>query len=64
MDRAQIHEAMRQRTPVVHKKISYDRIFEYIEWYDATNTLKISVNLLDGRNSVRVLASEVELLAE
>lgn len=61
MDGNQIHEAMRNHSPVLHKGIRYDRIIEYIAWYDSSNNLRLSVNLLTGRSSVRVLASEVEL---
>lgn len=61
MNNAQIHDAMQRRLPVVHKGIHYDRIVEYIAWYDSSNTLRLSVNLLDGRTLVRVLANEVEL---
>ena len=57
----QIHDAMRRRLPVIHKGIHYDRIVEYIAWYDSSNNLRLSVNLLDGRSLVRVLANEVEL---
>ena len=54
-------EAMRTQQSVTHKGIRYERILDYIFWYDSNGNLKQSVVLLQNRSSVRVLADEVEV---
>ena len=61
-DRDKILEAMRKRLPVIHNGIHYDRIIEYVSWYDNNGTLRQSVVLLQKRSSIRVLADEVVVL--
>lgn len=61
MDSKQIDAAMRDRLPVVCDGKRYDRIQEYISWYDDTRNRRLSVVLLLGRNSCRVPADKVEL---
>ena len=58
----QIFEAMRERQPIIHKGIQYERILDYIFWYDSSGVLRQSVVLLQNRGSVRVLADEVKLV--
>lgn len=60
MDSNQIHNAMRKRIPVTYEGIKYDRILEYISWFDNQNQHHLSAVLLSGRNSVRVPADKVE----
>ena len=60
-DNDKIHEAMRKQLPVIHNGIQYDRIIEYVSWYDNTGTLRKSVVLLQNRTSVRVLADEITI---
>ena len=60
MNSRQIDEAMRKRLPVTYDGIKYDRILEYISWYDINNQHHLSAVLLSGRNTVRVPADKVE----
>lgn len=60
MDSAQIDAAMRGREPVIYDGKRYDRITEYISWYDNNGNRRLSVNLLHGRDSYRVPADKVE----
>lgn len=64
MDSSQIHNAMRKRIPVTYEGIKYDRILEYISWYDNQNQHHLSAVLLSGRNSVRVPAEKVEAVGK
>ena len=56
-----LFEAMRTKQPVLHKGIQYERILDYIFWYDSNGVLRQSVVLLQNRSSVRVLVDEVKL---
>lgn len=60
MDSKQIHKAMRDRLPVVYDGTRYDRIAEYVAWYDGNKKLQLSVVLISGNSSTRVLADKVE----
>lgn len=62
MDSAQIDAAMRNRLPVVYDGKRYDRIIEYVSWYDTNGNRRLSAVLLQGRTSYRVPAERVELL--
>ena len=64
MDSTQIHAAMRKRLPVQYDGRKYDRILEYISWYDDQNKHHLSAVLLIGRNSVRVPAESVETMED
>lgn len=66
MDSKQITEAMRLRLPVKYNEITYQRIIEYILWYDDNNTRKTSLVLLDetNRSITRAPADRVELVAQ
>lgn len=61
MDSTQIHTAMREQLPVIYDGKRYDRIIEYISWYDANKKRRLSAVLLLGRSSYRVPAEKVEL---
>ena len=60
MDSTQIHTAMREQLPVIYDGKRYDRIIEYISWYDANKKRRLSAVLLLGRSSYRVPAEKVE----
>lgn len=64
MDSKQIDTAMRERTPVSCDGILYDRILEYISWYDNQGNHRLSVVLksLNKRYTVRVPAEKVRLV--
>ena len=64
MDSKQIDTAMRDRLPVVYNGQRYDRIIEYISWYDNNRKRRLSVVLIQGRASYRVPADKVELVKE
>lgn len=64
MDSAQIDAAMRDQLPVVYNGQRYDRIIEYISWYDNNRKRRLSVTLMQGRTSYRVPADKVELVKE
>ena len=64
MDSAQIDAAMRERLPVVYNGQRYDRIIEYISWYDNNQKRRLSAVLIQGRASYRVPADKVELVKE
>lgn len=64
MDSSQIDAAMRERRPVVYNGQRYDRIIEYISWYDNNQKRRLSVVLIRGRASYRVPADKVELVKE
>ena len=61
MESKQIDVAMRNRLPVICDGIQYDRILEYVCWYDDKKQRRLSV-VLQARNcTVRVPADKVEL---
>ena len=57
-----LFEAMRMRQPVINKGIQYERILDYIFWYDSNGILRQSVVLLQNRSSVRALVDDVKLV--
>ena len=61
MTSAEIDAAMRDRLPVVYDGVRYDRIQEYVAWYDERNRRRLSVVLLARNCTVRVPANKVEL---
>lgn len=61
MNSAQIDAAMRDGVPVVYKGTRYDKIIEYISFYDNEKRRRLSVVLLQGRTSYRVPADQVTL---
>lgn len=64
MDSNQIHQAMRDRLPVIYEGRRYDRITEFVAWYDYKKKLQLSVVLLSGNHTLRVLADKVALWNE
>lgn len=61
MDSKQIDAAMRDKLPVVYDGKRYDRIQEYVSWYDNTGHRRLSCGLVLGRHLVRVPAEKVEM---
>lgn len=61
MDSKEIDRAMREGLPVLYGGKRYDRIIEYIAWYDDYGKRRLSVNLQHGRSSYRVEAEKVDL---
>ena len=61
MDSQQIDRAMRDRLPVVYEGRMYDRIIEYVSWYDESRKRHLSVVLIQGRCLHRVPADKVQL---
>lgn len=61
MDSQQIDRAMRDRLPVVYEGHRYDRIIEYVSWYDESRKRRLSVVLIQGRGLHRVPADKVQL---
>lgn len=61
MDSRTVDEAMRKRLPVMYDGTRYDRIIEYISWYDRNRQHRLSVVLQRQRYSVRVPADKVTL---
>lgn len=61
LDSKTIHELMRSRQPITYDGVQYDRIAEYISWYDQLGNHKLSVVLIRGNYSIRVLADKISL---
>ena len=64
MDSKQIDEAMRKQLCVYHRGRRYERIIEYVMWYDYSGKRRLSAVLLSGRASIRVPAEDVYLEKE
>lgn len=62
MDSKAIDAAMKRRLPVRYNGERYDRILEYVLWYDNDGKRRLSLVLLQGRSSYRVPAEKVEIL--
>lgn len=60
MDSKQIDAAMRKKTPVVCDGLQYERIVEYVSWYNDKGRRQLSVVLLDRNYTVRAPAEKVE----
>ena len=61
MDSKAIHELMKSRAPVLYDGAQYDRILEYISWYDNLGRHHLSVVLIRGRTTIRVSADKISL---
>jgi hypothetical protein len=61
MDSNQIHNAMKMRLPVAYEGMRYDRILEYVSFYDKDGKRRLSLVLLLGNSTFRVPADKVEL---
>lgn len=60
MDSREIHMAMFQRQPVMYEGVRYDRVAEYVSWYDNTGHHHLSAVLLKQNYSIRVPAEKVQ----
>lgn len=61
MDSKTIHELMQRKTPVFYDGVRYDRILEYISWYDQLGKHNLSVVLIRGKSTIRVLADKISI---
>lgn len=61
MDSKLIHKAMKDRLPVIYEGKRYDRIAEYVAWYDEGQKLHLSAGLIIGNSLIRVDAAKVEM---
>lgn len=61
MDSKDIDRAMRDRLPVVYDGNLYDRIADYIMWYDDNGKRRLSCGLIAKNFYIRVPADKVEL---
>ena len=61
MDSKTIHELMRSRKPVSYDNISYERITEYVSWYDDLGKHHLSVTLIRDNYTIRVPADKITL---
>lgn len=61
MDSKEIHRAMRLRLPVMYDGRRFERVSEYISWYNDKGQHQLSAVLIDKNYSMRVLADRVEL---
>jgi hypothetical protein len=56
-----IHELMQARKPVTYDGIQYERITEYVSWYDDLGKHHLSVTLLLNNYTIRVPADKITL---
>ena len=56
-----IHEIMRDRKPVTYDGIQYDRITEYVSWYDNFGNHHLSVILIRNNYTIRVPADKITI---
>lgn len=61
LDSKTIHELMRSRKPVSYDGIQYDRITEYVSWYDNFGKHHLSVTLLANNCTIRVPADKITI---
>ena len=59
MDSKTIHQLMQSRLPVIYDGIQYDRIAEYVSWFDDLGKHHLSVNLVRNNYTVRVPADKI-----
>lgn len=61
MDSKTIHELMQARKPVTYDGVQYERIAEYISWFDNQGKHHLSVNLIRDNYTIRVPADKISL---
>ena len=61
LDSKAIHELMRSRKPVSYDNILYERITEYVSWYDDLGKHHLSVTLIRDNYTIRVPADKITL---
>ena len=60
-DSKTIHELMRSRTPVSYDNVPYERITEYVSWYDDLGKHHLSVTLIRDNYTIRVPADKITI---
>ena len=61
MDSKTIHELMQARKPVIYNGTQYERITEYVSWYDDFGKHQLSVTLIKDNYTIRVRADRISL---
>ena len=61
LDSKTIHELMQSRKPVVYDGTQYERIAEYVSWYDNFGKHHLSVNLVRDNYTIRVPVDKITL---
>ena len=61
MTSEEIGRAMRERVPVMVDGVRYDRISEYIMWFDDNGKRRLSCGVITKNCIMRVPADKVEL---
>ena len=61
LDSKTIHELMRTQKPVSCDGIQYDRITEYVSWYDKFGKHQLSVTLTQKNMTIRVPVDKISL---
>lgn len=61
MDSKTIHDLMQTRKPVTYDGVQYERIAEYVSWFDNLGRHHLSVNLVRGNYTIRVPADKITL---
>lgn len=64
MNSKQIVHAIRHRLPVMYDGKRYDRILEYVLWFDNQGKQQLSVVLILKNGSIRVPADKVSPVEE
>ena len=62
MTSEEIGRAMRDRVPVVVDGVRYDRIAEYIMWFDDNGKRRLSCGVIEKNFYMRVPAEKVRLV--
>lgn len=61
LDSKTIHELMQSRKPVTYDGIQYERIAEYVSWFDDLGKHHLSVNLIRDNYTIRVPVDKISL---
>lgn len=61
MDSKTIHDLMQTRKPVTYDGVQYERIAEYVSWFDNLGRHHLSVNLVRDNYTIRVPADKITL---
>lgn len=64
MDSKEIDLAMKRQLPVMYEGKRYERILEYVMWYDRDRKRHLSAVLVQGNSTFRVPADKVTLAEE
>lgn len=61
LDSKTIHELMQSRKPVTYDGTQYERIAEYVSWFDDLGKHHLSVNLIRDNYTIRVPVDKISL---